>query len=100
MLRALALLGAVLLLAACEPAEQASAPAAENHPCRTDDDCEIHDRPTSVREDMCASRAPSSSGARQVDEIVGGQMPSMSPAAPEPVLLCFRGTCVPVQTKR
>jgi hypothetical protein len=101
MRRLLGPLFVLLLLPACEPMGEPAVPAAENRPCKTDDDCEIPKAPSSVREDGCRSRTMVVGKDPAMDTAVCGSIPQMAtPDSPEPQILCFRGTCVPVRTQR
>lgn len=87
------------LLAACEPLPDPAAPSSEERPCRTDDDCEMAQAESNVRQALCGSGALARFGggrsdASAKDEAACGQMPNMRANVPEPTLACFRGTCV------
>lgn len=102
---ALSLVPALLacaLLAACAPVPDADAPLDEDErPCRTHDDCELRTIERGPRQQLCGTRGIAwDQSAHSKDAAACGPMPNMSPSVPEPVLMCFRGSCVPVGKSR
>ncbi|MFO0591199.1 MAG: hypothetical protein U0441_26875 [Polyangiaceae bacterium] len=99
-MRALLLLPFVAL-AACEPLADPSVPSSDGKPCQSDADCDVPRESRSVRQEMCGNRMVSpTSKTHEVDDAACGPMGGMSPSSPEPQVLCFKGTCVAVGTKR
>ncbi len=95
------LLIAIALLAGCEPLSGPAFPSDEEKPCQSDADCEMHATDGSAHQTLCGMRATAHSDkGRDVDTAACGPMANMSPKMPEPVLACFRGTCVSVGSKR
>lgn len=100
-MRALLSLLPIVALAACEPLADPAVPSSDGKPCQTDADCEIPREDRTVRQEMCGNRVVSSkSGTQAVDDAACGPMGAMSPSSPEPQVLCFKGTCVAVGTRR
>ncbi|MBK8254401.1 MAG: hypothetical protein IPK82_17245 [Polyangiaceae bacterium] len=89
-----AFFAALILTCACTPA---ASPEAEELPCRTDEDCELHGRDSGPRAALCSNRALNFQSAKDIAAC--GPLPNMSVSPSEPTLLCFRGSCVPVKTK-
>ena len=87
----------VTALLGCAPVPDASAPSEDELPCRTDEDCEMAGRDVGPRSQICASRAINLHSAKDVAAC--GPMPNMTPSTSEPVLACFRGTCVPIRSR-
>jgi hypothetical protein len=88
-------------LASCAPVPEADAPLDEDErPCRTHDDCEVRAADKGPRSMLCGQRAVAWGSQPAKDAAACGPMPSMTPNLPEPQLLCFRGTCVPVGKDR
>lgn len=91
----------LLLLAGCEPLADPAVPSSDGKPCHSDEECQIPAEDRTVRQEMCAQRAtPISSKSHAVDDAACGPMGGMSSALREPQVLCFKGTCVAVGTKR
>lgn len=82
---------------ACAPLPDASAPAEDELPCRTDEDCAMAGRETGPRSQLCTSRGINLHTPKDVAAC--GPMPNMTPMSSEPTLACFRGTCVPIQSR-
>lgn len=84
----------------CSPPE-ASAPEEGERPCTTDEDCELAGRDTSVRSSICGNRAAGYRDSVGPNALKCGPMADMKPPSlVEPVLACFRGTCVPIDSRR
>ncbi|MEZ4295332.1 MAG: hypothetical protein R3B70_10185 [Polyangiaceae bacterium] len=95
----LALVSSVLIaaLSGCAPVPDADAPEEEELPCRSDADCEIAGRDVGPRTAMCTNRGMSLSSAKDIAAC--GPLPSMAPSSREPVMACFRGSCVPIKSQ-
>jgi hypothetical protein len=90
-----------LALSACEPPMDPADPTSEEDlPCQSDRDCELHGTDSAARRAFCASMSVGVGSASAKDAAACGPIPSMSMNATEPELLCFRGTCVPVGSRR
>lgn len=90
----------LVALFSCAPVPDAETPLDEDErPCQTHDDCEIRKTETGPRTMLCGNRAINWASAAK-DAAACGPMPNMTPNVTEPVLLCFRGACVPVDKAR
>lgn len=95
-MRPLPVVALPLVLLACEPLSEPSAPSAEDKPCQTNADCEMHASQSNAHEKLCGARVNAHGRSQDMDEAACGPMPAMQSSMPEPALLCFRGTCVPI----
>lgn len=87
------------LLCGCAPVPDAGVPVEEDLPCASDDDCALHNGTSPARSGLCSSRT-FQVGSTGKDAVACGPMSNMTPNLPEPVMACFRGTCVPIRTTR
>jgi hypothetical protein len=89
-------------LLSCAPVPDADAPLDEDErPCRSHDDCDVRAAQSGPRQQLCGTRGIHwDSSPNGKDAAACGPMPGMSPNIPEPLLMCFRGTCVPVGKSR
>ena len=87
-------------LLGCAP-PGASVPREAEAPCRSDDDCEIASVKSGAGSPICAARRMSSiTRWSEKDQAICEPIAATTPAMSEPVLMCFRGTCVPVGSSR
>jgi hypothetical protein len=95
------LLFSIALFAGCEPLSGPAFPPDEDRPCKEDADCEVHAGEAAAHQALCSSRTTAHSDkGRDMDAAACGPMGNMNPKMAEPVLACFRGTCVSVGSKR
>jgi hypothetical protein len=82
----------------CAPPE-ASVPESDEKTCQTDDDCRMSVGKGGPGSMMCSQRRTSSIRLSEKDQVACEPIANMTPPVPEPVLACFRGTCVAIGTR-
>jgi len=88
------------LLSACAPVPEPREVIQAEAPCREDRDCEIARNESPVQQARCGNGIASSGARGDLQKAVCGPIGNMTLKAPEPVLACFRGTCVPIGSQR